>query len=105
MDPKAYLRAARKQAKASGYDPSRLTLATNGIHKLSYRDPDGNENLFGRKGYGDYIIYKHLEKQGEVPKGTAESKRNTYHASHSKIRGKWRSDPFSPNMLSLCINW
>ena len=100
-----YLKAARKQARLNGYDPLKLSLATDGIHKLVYNTPENKRVNFGRKDYGDYIIYRRLEQLGQVPKGTAESKRRTYQASHSKIKGKWRSNPYSPNMLSLCINW
>jgi hypothetical protein len=42
---------------------------------------------------------------GEVPKGYADKKRNTFQKSHSKIKGNWRDDDFSPNMLALNINW
>jgi hypothetical protein len=56
-------------------------------------------------GYGDYIIWTAKEKEGIVPKGYADMKRNVFHKSHSKIKGDWKNDKFSPNMLALKITW
>jgi hypothetical protein len=60
---------------------------------------------FGKVNYGDHIIYQHLEKKNSVPKGTAEKKNKTFHKSHSKIKGDWAENPFSPNNLALKILW
>lgn len=100
-----YLKEARKSAKENGYDPKRLSLANDGVHKLVYCDPEGKPHYFGAIGYYDYIIYKRLEKQGKIESGTADERRDSYHARASKNKGDWKSDPYSPNMLSLKINW
>lgn len=100
-----YLQEARKRAKAAGYDPEKLNLDTETDSKLVYTTPDGRTSRFGKKGYGDFILWSHAERSGDVPRGTAEMKRNVYQKSHSKIKGNWKKDKFSPNMLSLKINW
>lgn len=102
IDPNEYLEKARRRAKAHGYDPEKLFLSDNPVYKLNY-----NKINFGRHGYGDYLIYKILAKRGG-PKYTAEyaeKKRNIFQNSHSQIAGKWKSNPESPNMLALKINW
>jgi hypothetical protein len=103
--PNWYLREAKVRAHEAGYIPSDLFWADNGVNKLMMRDDKGKFRYFGKAGYKDYLIYKKLEELGEVEKGTADIMRNRYHASHSKIKGNWKDDIFSPNMLSLKINW
>lgn len=95
-----YLKKARAFARKAGYDPKKLKLSYDGVHKLSMTDNDGKEHLFGRAGYGDYIIW------GKV-KGAefANKKRDTFIKSHSKIKGDWRADNYSPNNLALRILW
>lgn len=105
MTPSEYLRIAKRRAKMAGYNPNNLLFAYDGIHKLSMKDEKGNDNYFGRVGYGDFIIWSHLEKKGDVPKGTALSKQKRFKTSHSKIKGDWKSDKYSPNNLALNINW
>jgi hypothetical protein len=103
--PIKYLNDAKRQAKKAGYDPADLTFSTRPAYKLMMTDNNGKKRHFGRVGYGDFLIYKHLEKLKEVPRGYANEKRTVFHASHNKIKGKWRDDPYSPNMLALKINW
>ena len=95
-----YLKIAKERAKDAGYDPDLLGLSDNGINKLEY---DGVP--FGRHPYGDFIIWSILEDRNDVRKGFAEMKQDTYQKSHSRIKGKWKNDPLSPNALSLAINW
>lgn len=40
----------------------------------------------GAIGYGDYAIFKSLERQGKVPRGYAESRRQAYKQRHRKDR-------------------
>lgn len=101
----SYLREARRRAKEHGYDPSKLQFADNGVHKLQITDPEGRIHRFGRVGYGDHLIWLHREKKGQTPKGTAQKKRDTFQKSHSKIKGDWKSDKYSPNNLALRILW
>lgn len=100
-----YLTEVRRRAKAHGYDPKAVSYAEDGIHKIAYTTPSGQKVKFGREGYGDHILWSMLEKEGRVPKGTASKKRNVFHKSHSAIKGDWKSNPYSPNMLALKLLW
>jgi DNA adenine methylase len=95
-----YMKKAKELAEASGYDPSKLTMAEDGDHKLCY---DGI--CFGKVTYFDYIIYSWLESQGEIPEGTADKKRKAYRARAKKARGDWKNNKLSPNNLAINILW
>lgn len=99
LSPEEYLRKARAAANREGYDGRALEFSDNGKNKLMIYDDEGKAHHFGRVGYGDYIIYSNMDK------ALAEKKRNTFHKSHSNIKGDWMNDKFSPNMLALKINW
>lgn len=103
--PATYLKQARAAANKAGYDGRALEFAKDGTHKLMIYDDHGKAAKFGRVGYGDFIIWSAKEKAGEVAKGHAMKKRETFHKSHSKIKGDWMHDKFSPNMLALKILW
>lgn len=103
--PATYLKDVSKKAKAFGYDPSSIRFATDGVHKLEIATPTGRIVRFGRVGYGDFLIWSLFEKRGDAESGTAFDKRRTFHASHSKIRGNWKSNDFSPNNLALRLLW
>ena len=105
LEPSSYLAEARRRAKEHHYPYKLLGFATDGEHKLVIPDKDGRLSAFGRVGYGDHIIYSHLEKTHKVPSGTADAKRNTFQKSHTKIKGDWASKPFSPNNLALRVLW
>jgi len=105
LSPEEYLKQVRANAKKNGYDPSKITFSDKPEKKLQITNEKGQIRRFGRVGLGDYFIWKALEKIGKAPKGKAEQKRNTFHISHSKIRGNWKSDKYSPNNLALKINW
>jgi len=100
-----YLRDVRKQAKKEGYNPKNIHLSDDNKHKIMIYDDNGKISRFGRVNYNDYLIYKHLEKKKLVPIGYADMKRNVFQKSHSKIKGNWKSNPFSPNNLALRILW
>jgi hypothetical protein len=97
MSGEAYLKEAKKKAKKAGYDPKKLTLCKDGKHKLDY---DGVK--FGAVGYGDFILYKFLEKKGEVPKGTAAKKRRVFRKSHGAMKDSGKG---SANQLALAVLW
>jgi hypothetical protein len=99
LSPEDYLRKAREVANREGYDGRALEFSDNGKNKLMIYDDEGKPRHFGRVGYGDYIIYSATDK------ALADKKRNTFQKSHSKIKGDWKNDKFSPNMLALKINW
>lgn len=103
--PKGYLTKAKKKAKAEGYETKRLFLADDGVHKLVYKTPEGKEVPFGSAKHGDHIIWSELEKKGDVPFGTADTKRRVFRKSHEAMKGSWKSNPYSPNALALAILW
>lgn len=99
-----YMKEVLRKARANGYnDP--IDYADNDIHKLQITAPDGRIVRFGRKGYGDHIIWSMKEKSGEVPKGFADEKRRLYRARATKIKGNWKDDKYSPNNLAIHILW
>ena len=63
-----YLHEAKLRARQAGYDPSLLSFANDGVHKLQYNTPHGLRR-FGRVGYNDYIIWSYLEQEDKIPKG------------------------------------
>ena len=105
ISPEDYLAVARDRADEAGYDSRALQFSDEDDSKLMIYDDEGKPRRFGRVGYGDFIIWSAKEALGKAPPGEAFKKQNVYHRSHSKIRGDWRKDKFSPNMLSLKINW
>lgn len=96
IEPEKYLEIARKYAKQKGYDPEKLTISRRANNKLNY---DGVN--FGAKLYDDYILYKHFYKNPVE----ADERRNLYLIRSSKIKGNWKSSPYSPNNLSRRILW
>jgi len=105
IESSSYLEEARRRAKEHHYPYKLLGFASDGKHKLAIPDKSGRMVAFGKVGYGDHIIYSHLEKHQKVPMGTADAKKNTFHKSHTKMKGAWASEPFSPNNLALRILW
>jgi hypothetical protein len=107
LSPSVYLKKAQKKAKDAGYGNGAklLGFATDGTHKLAMPNEDGKMVLFGRVGYGDHLIWSHLEETNRAPQGTASMKQNVFQKSHSKIKGDWKADPFSPNNLALKVLW
>jgi hypothetical protein len=103
--PESYLKEVRLRAQHSGYDPSQLKFATDGIHKLSILTPEGKTVSFGRVGYGDFLVWSFLEKRGDAERGYARNKQMTFQKSHRKLPGAWRTDKYSPNNLALRILW
>ncbi len=103
--PEQYLKDARKKAKLNGYNPKNLFISDKKTHKLMMFNGE-KYRYFGKPNYGDYLIYKHLEKLNKVPKGYADKKRNVFHSSHTNLKNDdWKLDEFSPNYLALSINW
>ena len=94
-----FLTQARKAGKQTGYNPIKLNLADDGIHKLQYETPEGKIIKFGRLGYGDFIYYK------EFDKNIADEKRRLYRARATKIKGDWKKNKYSKNNLAINILW
>jgi len=105
IEPSLYLKEAQRRAKDAGLPYKVLGFADDGDHKLSIPNADGRMIKFGKVGYGDHLIWSHLEQMKSVPMGTADAKRNTFQKSHSAIKGDWKKDPFSPNSLALKVLW
>lgn len=105
ISPKDYLAAARKSADANGYDSRALEFSDSDDKKLRMWDDDGKAVHFGQVGYNDFILWSFAEHKGDAPKGHALKKRNVYHRSHSKIKGDWKQNKFSPGKLAMSILW
>jgi len=106
MTPASYLAKARSAARRTGYPAQRLQFSDDAIHKLRIENPDGQIRRFGRVGYGDFIIWSHLERTGHVDRGYAAQKQYVFRTSHgalSKKRGI--TDPYAPNNLAINILW
>ena len=109
--PAEYLAEVRRSARKHGYNPADVEFSDNMKNKLMIKRPDGKMIHFGLSGYGDFLIYKHLEKQGIAPAGTAEKKRNVFQRSHGKMqeniqkRRKGDSLKYTANKLALLLNW
>jgi hypothetical protein len=99
LTPDEYLSKARARAKQAGYDPTQLFFSDKPKNKLMIFDEKGKKHYFGAVGYGDYIIWLNRDKS------IAEKKRDAFQASHSKIKGNWASNKYSPNNLALRITW
>lgn len=101
LDHETYMKAVKVLAKRNGYDPSKVEMSDDGVHKLVYHSPEGLKR-FGRVGYGDFIIWNQEELNGNVPKGYADQKRYVFRTSHGKIKD---SGKYSPNQLSINLLW
>lgn len=99
-----YLREAKTAARSNKYNPDVLTFADNGRNKLKYDSPEG-PRYFGRVGYKDYIMWRHLERAGKVRKGFADQKRRVFHESHGAISRLYDLGRNTPNELSINILW
>lgn len=99
-----YMKAVKKLAKESGYDPDKVEMSDDGVHKLVYHSPEGLKR-FGRVGYGDYIIWSVMEAKGKVPEGYASKKRNTFRKSHGAMSKKYNLGKYSENELAINLLW
>jgi len=104
INPEDYLKQMKKWAKASGYDDKQLDFANNDVHKLRIMTEQGTKR-FGRVGYKDYYIYRHLEKKKEVEKGYSKIMRDRFRKSHGAISKKGNLGRNSANELSIRILW
>jgi len=104
INPTEYLKQMKKWAKASGYDDKQLDFANNDVHKLRLMTEQGTKR-FGRVGYKDYYIYRHLEKKKQVKKGYAKIMRDRFRKSHGAITKKRKLGRNSANELSVRILW
>lgn len=90
----AYLEKAKEFAKKAGYeDWDQLKLAERP------KKFELNGVKFGRDGYSDYV--QNLLNNSP----DAETKRKSYLARATKIKGNWKSNKYSPNNLAIKILW
>lgn len=99
IDPSQYLEEARKKAKALGMPEKMLGFSTDDKHKLQIPNSDGKIIRFGAVNHGDYISYRLTGDK------MANKHREMYLARATKIKGKWKNDPFSKNNLAIHILW
>lgn len=92
---KEYLDYMKEIAKAANYNPSELSLANDGVHKLKL----GNIK-FGNIDYPDFILFI-MNGQYEE----AKKRRKNYLTRTANMRGEWKNNKFSKNNLSRRIIW
>jgi DNA adenine methylase len=89
-----YLNKAKEFAKKAGYPDWDELKLTDKPYKLEL-----NNVKFGRDGYSDYV--QNLLNNSP----DAETKRKSYLARATKIKGDWKSNKYSPNNLAIKILW
>lgn len=104
INPDDYLTTVKHLAAKYKYDPEKISFSDDGKHKILY-DSEKGLVRFGAVGYGDYIIYKYLEKHGKVPKGVADKKRQTFVKSHKAMVKDYGVTTLSPNTMAIRILW
>lgn len=67
--------------------------STRSTKKFMVQRPDGKWVHFGQQGAEDYTFHRN------------ETRRLNYIKRASNIKGNWKDDPYSPNMLSLHLLW
>jgi hypothetical protein len=93
----AYLKEAQRKAKHWGY--KNVGFSSDEHHKLQIPNADGKLIRFGSVGLGDHILYS---LSGDK---TADKHKKSYLARATKIKGDWKSNPYSPNNLAIRILW
>lgn len=103
MNDDLFLKTARKIAKYRDFNPDKLDLATDGIHKLEYR-VDGKIIKFGRAGYFDFPTYLYNACIGNMTIQEAFKKRFNYRQRARAVRDKM-NNKFSKSNLAWEILW
>lgn len=67
--------------------------------------PTGKLVRFGSIGYNDMLMWTALEMSKKAKSGAAAQKQKTFWKSHSKMKGDWEKDHYSPNWLSMRLLW
>lgn len=104
MNDKFFLKTVRKIAKMQGYDPSKLYISQDGIHKLEYHLDNNKKIKFGRVGYMDFPNYLYNVVLNNITLQDAIKKRINYRKRAIKVLNKINND-FSPSALSYKILW
>ena len=88
-DPNKVIRKAKKYFK----DDIPIYLSSKKDKKYMVQDPNGKWVHFGAFGMEDYTRHKD------------EERRKRYLARATKIKGNWKDNPYSPNLLSINLLW
>ena len=104
IPPDDYLRTVKHLAAKYKYDPEGISFANDGKHKIVYTCEKGTFK-FGAVDYGDFLIWKFLEKRGLAEKGLAEKKRQIFVKSHKAMVKDYGVTDLSPNTLAIRILW
>lgn len=70
-----------------------LYQSTRKGKKYMIQNPEGKWVHFGSSDYEDFTFHKNKERQ------------QSYLARASKIKGDWKNNMYSPNMLSIIALW
>lgn len=92
---KEYLQIMKDIAKEAGYNPDELSLANDGVHKLSL-----NGIKFGNIDYPDFVLFV---MNGEIDE--AKKHRKNYLTRTAGMKGDWNNDDYSRNNLARRIIW
>jgi hypothetical protein len=76
-----------------------LSFSTDEKHKLQIPNRAGKIIRFGAVGLNDYILYSMMNDPEK------EKHRSSYRKRAMKIRGDWKSDPYSANSLAINVLW
>ena len=99
VSPEAYLKAAQAKAKKQGLAWKHIGFSSDEKHKLQVPNAQGKMVRFGSVGQGDHILYTLSHD------ASADEHRKRYLARATKIKGEWKSDPYSPNSLAIHVLW
>jgi hypothetical protein len=94
-----FQRAQQKAYRYLGKKKGKLYRSTRKEKKYMVKNPATNKWVyFGQMGYSDFTKYKNKTKQNKT-------RRKNYLARATHIRGKWKTNKFSPNNLAIHILW
>ena len=82
------------QVRASNKDDKKIDVLRSGKVIASV----------GASGFKDYPTYRQLEKKGNVSVGTAEKRKEAYHARHG-VYPKRRDGEYTPGFLAGQLLW
>ncbi len=98
--PHLYLSKAKKNALENGYNPKLLSFSNRTKYKLNY------DNIyFGDSNYGDYNLYSLLAKKKLITQEQANKRRELYLKRATNIKGEWKDNKLSKNLLAQKILW
>jgi hypothetical protein len=72
---------------------TKLYISTRKNKKYMVQKPDGKWSHFGQLPYDDFTMHKDIQR------------RNAYLRRALNIKGNWRDDPYSSNMLAIMLLW